>query len=96
MKPFNLEEALAGKPVVTTEGKKVTVLHYFEDIRSTYPLLGIMDGQIINFTKEGKYTISSDSVHDLVMQEEEKLVELTIRDISETIGVPAHLIRIKD
>lgn len=26
MKPFNLQEALAGKPVVTRDGRKVTLL----------------------------------------------------------------------
>lgn len=31
MKPFNLEEALAGKPVMTREGRKVVRIFYAEE-----------------------------------------------------------------
>jgi hypothetical protein len=45
MKPFNLQEALAGKKVVTRDGRIVEQLHLFSHIH-TYllPLIGIIDG----------------------------------------------------
>jgi hypothetical protein len=47
MKPFNLEEALAGKPVVTRDGREVTQLHRFSG-GYKYTLVGIVDNVSIN------------------------------------------------
>ena len=38
MKPFNLEEAKAGKPVCTRDGKRVEIIS-FENPNSVYPIL---------------------------------------------------------
>lgn len=38
MKPFNLEEAKAGKPVCTRDGRKVKIIS-FENPNSAYPIL---------------------------------------------------------
>jgi hypothetical protein len=40
MKPFNLEEAKAGKPVCTRDGKRVEIIS-FENPNSVYPILAI-------------------------------------------------------
>lgn len=54
MKPFNLKDALAGKPVVTRDGIPVTQLHLFEDVSTEISLYGVIDGGLMGFTKEGK------------------------------------------
>ncbi len=69
MKPFNLNEALAGHPVVTRDGRKVTQLHLF-DVSSSYCLCGVVDGEIRSFTKKGYHSLlkSKDaSDYDLFM-----------------------------
>ncbi len=56
MKKFNLEEALAGKPVVTRDGRKVKELHLFKT-DCEYPLAGVLehDNDVLMFTKEGVF-----------------------------------------
>lgn len=69
MKPFNLEEALAGKPVVTRDGNKVTQLHLF-DIDSQYPLYGVVETSVWKFTKNGKPVGYSGNKYELFMAPE--------------------------
>jgi hypothetical protein len=52
MKPFNLEKALAGEPVVTRDGKPVTNLTLFP-IKYEFPLYGVVEGDIRTYTKCG-------------------------------------------
>lgn len=40
MKPFDLQKALAGAPVVTRDGNKVLQLHRFTDVTGPYQMLG--------------------------------------------------------
>lgn len=54
MKPFDLEKALAGEPVITLGGEAATDLHLF-DVATAYPLYGVVRGTVISFTKEGLY-----------------------------------------
>ena len=70
MKPFNLNEALAGHPVVTRDGRKVTQLHLF-DVTSPYCLCGVIDRELRSFTKEGYHSIlktKDTSDYDLFME----------------------------
>lgn len=68
MKPFNLNEALAGHPVVTRDGRKVTQLHLF-DVSNPYCLWAVVGGGILSFTREGAYTtFTRESVYDLFME----------------------------
>lgn len=39
MKPFNLEEAKAGKPVCTRDGRKVNILRF--DLNNPYPIIAV-------------------------------------------------------
>jgi hypothetical protein len=45
MKPFNLQEALAGKPVITRAGKTVTKLVAFDIPDGKYPLVASIYGR---------------------------------------------------
>lgn len=68
MKPFNLERALAGDPVITRDEKKVSEIHYFSTARGSAPLIAIIEGVYFWFSEEGKYWESGSlSTHDLFM-----------------------------
>ncbi len=75
MKPFNLEEAKAGKPVCTRHGYKARILCF--DMKSDYPIVAIVDvgGQelLIDCTLEGIYSIvDAPSDYDLFMAPEKR------------------------
>jgi hypothetical protein len=53
MKPFDLEKALAGEPVVTRCGFKVQELHLFKN-KVSNPLVGIINNEIYAWNEEGK------------------------------------------
>ena len=53
MRPFNLEAALAGAPVVTRDGREVTQLVMF-DCHDNLPVAGVLDGIIHLWSIEGK------------------------------------------
>jgi hypothetical protein len=55
MKPFNLQEALAGKPVVTRDGRKVTDIHHFPG-GSNYTIAAVTDrGDLLTFASTGEF-----------------------------------------
>lgn len=64
MKPFDLEKALSGAPVVTWEGKEVTQLTLFDidESLSSYPLVGVIEYKglkvLEHFMKDGSYFVS--------------------------------------
>jgi hypothetical protein len=57
MKPFNLQEALAGKPVVTRDGREVTDVTYFSTLRNStsFKLRGVLEGYLRKFNDAGMY-----------------------------------------
>lgn len=68
MKEFDLEQALAGAPVITRDGTPVTELHLFQTCNDHYPLTCVVKGQRLSFTREGKIRIIGEqSEHDLFM-----------------------------
>ena len=70
MKPFNLEEALAGKPVVTRDGLKVTEIYHFKTGTSAYSVHACIDGRIKEYTQRGTYYEKlNGSDFDLFMEE---------------------------
>jgi hypothetical protein len=72
MKPFNLEEAKAGKPVCTRDGYKVRII-CFDCMNPNYPIIALeLVGNteiVTTYTKEGKHNCSSTepSANDLMM-----------------------------
>lgn len=72
MKKFNLEEALAGKPVITRDGREATQLVLFKAV-GKYPLLCVADEELLSYTKEGNHLMSGkESSHDLFMKPTKK------------------------
>lgn len=77
MKPFNLEEAKAGEPVCTRDGRPVRIV-CFDVSSNDYPLLALVqdsgDGleYIISYTLSGQQYVGEESSCDLVMISEIK------------------------
>jgi len=80
MKPFNLEEALAGKPVVTRNGNQVTQLHKFDvldlDAQELYAVID--DRQIESFYLNGQWREKGESGYDLFMAPESKFLWINL------------------
>ena len=75
MKPFNLEEAKAGKPVCTRDGRPVRIL-CFDLKNNTFPIAATIETahseEVFIFTLDGKYNTNRDSYLDLFMAVEKK------------------------
>ena len=77
MKPFNLEEAKAGKPVQTRDGRDVEILRF--DLRDDYPIAAIIkhedEDELISLTNMGTEYYSGIGLNkgnDLFMKSEKK------------------------
>lgn len=71
MRKFNLEEAKAGKPVCTRDGRPVRVLCY--DRLGAFPVVALVkDGDEVEntqcFTTNGSYYVGRESDTDLMMK----------------------------
>lgn len=74
MKPFDLEKALAGAPVVTRDGRPVYDIFlgkHMESKGETYPVMGLIDDESIvdYWTKDGTHNVEllNHSKNDLFM-----------------------------
>jgi len=78
MKPFDLEKALAGEPVVSKEGRKVIQLHYFPNLGSNFKVIAQLEHgfSFDTFTIHGKYSDDESSQLDLIMAEPERWVNV--------------------
>jgi hypothetical protein len=77
MKPFNLEKALAGEPVVTRDGREVTEIAYFHTKDSSeFNVVCIVKGISQWYTKEGNSAINIKTRNDLFMAEPERWVNV--------------------
>ena len=77
MKPFNLKEALAGKPVITRDGDEVTNIVKFDVCDNPYSVAGLHNGNIRTWTEEGKFDIFSQiklNDFDLFMDSEDQII----------------------
>lgn len=76
MKPFNLDEAKAGKPVCTRDGRKARIICFdAKGIRDDAYIVALITGsdgfeQVLSYDSKGKFKYASDSEHDLMMFEE--------------------------
>ena len=66
MREFNLEQALAGAPVCTRDGRPVTQLVKF-DCEYEFCVFGIADGGPISWLESGRHLESMESDADLFM-----------------------------
>jgi hypothetical protein len=71
-KPFNLERALAGDPVVMMDGRPVIFTRF--DICGRRALHGVVEGHLISWFKDGRYYASGESRYDLFMATKKRTV----------------------
>jgi hypothetical protein len=77
MKPFDLEKALAGEPVVTRDGRPVTQLVMFEAIEEEYCLCGVLERSITGWLVNGKiWNITESHRRDLFMADPERWINI--------------------
>lgn len=67
MKPFDLEAALNGAPVVTRDGREVTQLAKFHLAFGMTNLVGVVSGQLITFRHDGQKDTHLKDPFDLFM-----------------------------
>jgi len=67
MKPFDLEAALAGAPVVTRDGIPVTDLHCFDGADEAYKVCALVEGRVVPVHADGRYLSCGESSFDLFM-----------------------------
>lgn len=80
-KPFNLQEALEGKPVVTRDGRKVKIAGYNSEVNESSKLVGWCDGIAYAWSIDGFFLAGKSSAHDLFMAPETKDVFLLLWSI---------------
>lgn len=73
MRPFNYEEARAGKPICTRDGREARIVDW--DYEENYPLVVIItekDGtkHINSYTEKGAFVYSAETDKDLMMKSE--------------------------
>ena len=61
-KPFNLEEAKAGKSVCTRDGRKARIIYFDAKILSDYPIIALIENAdnsiyetVYSFSNKGEY-----------------------------------------
>ena len=54
MKPFNLEKALAGEPVITRIGMKVTEIVHFKTATNRHTVVFVADGSTYSVASNGR------------------------------------------
>ena len=54
MKPFDLERALVGDPVVTRSGTTVTEIHYLKTVQNDAQVISVINGDVYFHKKDGK------------------------------------------
>ena len=83
LKEFNLERALAGDPVVTRDGRKVTQLHRL-DVQGGQPIRAVVNGAVLSFHDDGRWT-SKNCQYDLMMLPKTIVVWLNFYDVGNKI-----------
>jgi hypothetical protein len=87
MKDFNLKDALAGKPVVTRDGRPVKIAGYNKDAKESARLIGWVKGSNLNWYEGGSYMGAFVSNYDLFMAPTERK-EWVVRSSGGGIFVP--------
>ena len=72
MKPFNLEQAKAGAPVCTRDGRPVRIVCYDLKGHKNYPILTLVESPVgvestVSYTLNGHHSLDSETGIDLMM-----------------------------
>ena len=69
MRPFNLDQALSGEPVICRNGQKVKIAGYNKDAAQNHRLVGWVEEWSREWFEDGRYLLDIDSEYDLFMEE---------------------------
>ena len=80
MKPFDLEAAKRGEPIVTRDGREAKFIAYVPEMIDESRLLYVVMGRLCRGSKYGKYLTNSDfdSAFDLFMAPKKRAAWLVI------------------
>ena len=72
MKPFNLEQAKAGAPVCTRDGRPVRIVCYDLKGHKNYPILALVESSVgvestVSYALNGYHSLDTDTGVDLMM-----------------------------
>ena len=73
-KPFDLQAAIAGKPIVRRDGTPVKFVTYHEGVTDGYPVVVIVNGTLNSYMADGSAYDDGEDDLDLVMVTEKKKV----------------------
>jgi hypothetical protein len=92
LEKFDLEKALNGSKVVTRDGKEVKELTKFESLNNGYPLIGVVDGSIRTWTRQGIFNDlhEGESDADLFIAVEPKSIWVNVYHNQDTIETGAN------
>ncbi len=99
MKPFDLEKALAGEPVITRDGKQIKEIIRFNNITDNelpkiYALIDDgtnIDNELVeSFHDCGTWLLGTDSDHDLFMAQKTKKLYINLYRYPDGITVTDH------
>lgn len=86
MKPFNLSDALAGKPVVTRDGRTVSKVVLVDDTLE-HCLVAVISGKMFAHNRQGQQYTTTESDKDLFMASTKKSVWVNVYDEGGKLGV---------
>ena len=100
LKPFDLEAALRGEPVVTRDEKPVTQVTKF-NTNSHYPIVAVIDKKLEFFTENGHYhpdgkTNSSDLFMAIEIVKKEGWINLYQSDCETLSAITSHCHKTKE
>ena len=84
MKAFNLEEALAGKPVITRDGKKVVEIIHLSSMRNERNVLAVFENDCMLYKHNGTCMLNLGDCHrsDLIMAPEKKSIWVNVYEVN--------------
>lgn len=88
MKPFNLQEALLGKPFITRKGLEVTEFYLFKTLGSSSRFCCVVDGQLRQYYTNGRYFSVEDTQWDLFMKDSKRWVNVYFNNKKGIYGSP--------
>lgn len=92
LKPFDLEAAKRGEPVITRDGRAVLELHHFTADKYDFPVCAILDRNKEDgsewYSIDGRYYKNSESESDLFMAPKKRTVFVQIFDKRGDTTVP--------
>jgi hypothetical protein len=89
MKPFNLEAAKAGKPLVTRGGETVKFIAVEPDAQEDTQLLVLRNGRVLPLYTNGKYFDVGSNERDVFMAPEKVTSWLNCYETGEVMGYPS-------